>query len=271
MQARVGVGSWGGSWTPAVRVVRTMRLMANRFRVAPVVALAVAAAALAARPAAAQRANGWGVTFYNADEIATDNLQLVLLGASASRRDLGVSPVVSAQGYWLHYGKSPADVTQWAFTPSAGLKLNFQGGALQGRLGYTFVNKEAGAGVFAPGGGKDGVTTTVQADYWDSGKGMGQAIVNYNWGAKTLWSRGRLGTRIAQTASGGSVGILGEAAYLRAKSSTPNVADYSVWQVGPGLSYNSPHGFGATLSGGAKLPNEGKKAGYIHLDMYLSR
>ncbi len=257
-------GRWFGRVPVAAmnrRLSATMRLVATRLT--PVVALAIVAGGLlVARPAAAQQAttSPWGITIYNADEVATDNVQLFLLGASLAHRGIGVAPVLSAQGYVLHF----PGTSLWAISPSVGLRDGYQGGQIQGRIGYTFVNKSAEnipQGAVAPGGNKSGVTLTGQLDQWGTGDVGGQVIGTYNFGAHTLWSRGRLSTRLSRTASGAAIRLGGEAVFLDASK-----ASYTAWEVGPTLEYNSPHFIG-TFSAGPKFQNPGKTAAYFHLDL----
>ncbi len=253
---------------PVARMDRRLLAGARRMatRLAPVLAPGlVAGALLVPRPTAAQRPTSPPrLTLYNADEVATDNVRLFLLGVSLARRGVGIAPMVGAQGYVLHFPAS----SLWAITPWVGLRHGDQVRQIQGRVGYTFVDRPVAVlavGAVAPGGNRSGLTLTGQLDQWGTGDMGGQASGTYNFGAHTLWSRGRLSTRLARTAAGAAVRLGGEAVFLDASK-----ASYSAWGVGPILEYRSPH-FSGTLSGGPRFQNPGSAAAYLHLDLVLSR
>lgn len=249
----------GGRWPGAAGWPVTRRL-------APLLALGIAGASLTPGAALAQRAaaSPWRVTAYDADEVATDGVQLVLLGATLAQRGVGVAGVFNAQGYVLHYPGNSI----WGITPSLGLRDGLPGGQIQGRVGYTFVKGPAqppAVAAVAPGGGRSGLTLAGQLDQRGKGDGGGQVSALYNFGAHTLWSRGRLSTLFSRPDPGAGIRLGGEAVFFEASR-----AGYSAWQVGPTLEYDGPR-FVATLSAGPRFQNPGSAAAYVHLDLTLPR
>src|SRR5687767_874426 len=152
------------------------------------------AALLTAKPAQAQI----GFTIFGAGEFDTDDVTFALAGVGVGLNRLGWGPVANVQAFWLEYPLAedgPKDQIT-GITPSAGIRNLWEGGFLEARVGYTFANRDSDDVIGAPGAPvadtEDGVNTTVHLEQWGTGRLSAQLIGTYNFGAETLWTRGRL-------------------------------------------------------------------------------
>ena len=216
-------------------------------------AFAVAAISLTAvaKPAHAQI----GTSFVGVGEFDTDHNYLALVGVSVSPRRPGWSWTAGATAYWLQYPlgigatRNNTHKSLTSFQPHVGLKDSFTGGDLSATVGYSFGSSSDNGVPFFNGAGGKGVTNGVQFDYWGSGAYNAQALADYNYGSSSLWTRGRVGVRVAQwTAGSASVG--GEVGYEKGDS-------YSATRVGGVLMLTPGPGTGVNFAVGRKLIGKG--------------
>ena len=237
----------------------------------------IAASALlsAGATAGAQQLVGFGTA-----EAGGLGSSIYLLGLSASGKGMGWQPTGTVEGYYLRLPTSGSStITNWVFAPSVGLKDNVTGGAIQARVGYSFVNSSVDfgnttgfpTGTFpVPTTSKNGVFVVGQGDYWGNGNMMGQAIASYNFGNDFLWSRLRGAEKLNNTSPimiGAEVGYLGG-------GTSPNPGFTKTWGyfLGPLVSYQFTPAFRGTLFGGYRNnTNSGSIAsGYLGVDgVYL--
>ncbi|HEX6588714.1 MAG TPA: hypothetical protein VF039_06805 [Longimicrobiales bacterium] len=203
-----------------------------------------------AAPAAGQFFSGdWGTTWVGVAETSGDDVTTLLASASLSPSGYGLKPVVGLQGMYFIFD----DNNSWSVTPSAGVALRAETGAVQARVGYTFSEETD----FIPFGGPDagddpGLSTSLQADYWDGGAYGLQGIASYNWGSEYLWTRARATLRVLEL-DPGSIHVGPEFVY-QGEMGEEGVGDdphYTGTQLGGILLWNSGNllqaGFGAGI------------------------
>lgn len=214
-----------------------------------------------APPAAAQ----WSVTAVGVAEYDTQETWLLLAGVSASPwGGRGLSPVFGIQAYRLSYETASGRTHVTSVRPSAGIRNNFGTGSAQVRIGYAFTSRDVEAPVSAGVADRsDGVVLSAQVDYWGSGGPLAaQALGSYNFGSSTLWTRGRVTTRIAATGPG-QVRLGGEVAFLNDSDS-----DFTMVQPGAVLEWHTG-GPILVFGVGRKLNDPGDDATYFKLEAVL--
>ena len=229
---------------------------------------ALLVAVLGALPAAPAPVHAqWGWNAYGGSEFDSDDLVFVLGGFSLAPTRDGWVPVGSLQAYWLRYGESPSETKVTAVTPSIGLRNNFGTGSFTALVGYTFADADR-EGFFSPvGNAGDGVVNSLALDYWGTGNVYLQGLGSYNYGAESLWARGRAMVRLFGAGAGGSVMGGGEVAYL-------NVAgqgtDESLSSLQPGivLGYNPGGGTSINVGVGRRLGD--LDATYFRVELSLT-
>ena len=198
---------------------------------------------------------------------------LFLLGLSASGSGMGWQPTGSLEGYYLRLPSGAGTTTtDWVFAPSVGLKDGMNGGAIQARVGYSFVSSSVNSGgafptsTFPiPTSSKNGVFVVGQGDYWGNGNQMGQVIASYNFGDEFLWSR----LRGAEKLSGSHVMVGGEVGFLGGgESDVPGFTKTWGYFLGPLISYQFTPAFRGTLFGGYRntTGTGGIASGYLGVD-----
>jgi hypothetical protein len=190
----------------------------------------VAGLLLAVAPAADAQA----LATFGSAELAGYGEGSALIGASLSTGRQGLGPVATlvAQTYRFRSGVN-AHTQAYAVSPSLGLQYTMPTGAVQGSVGYTFVNTEflnviAGSEV----GGRSGVFVSGQGNYWGTGENTAQVIGSYNFESEYYWTRGRAAHRLAPSANPIYVG--GEVVVQGSQNFTPSLTRY---QVGPTIEY----------------------------------
>jgi hypothetical protein len=237
----------------------TMSPRTHKYISAPLFALLLTGAA--AVPAAAQ----WTVTGVGVAEYDTNETWLLLAGVSASPwGGPGIAPVFGVQAYRLSYLAATGRTYVTSIRPSAGLRYNFGTGSAQARIGYAFTSRDAPPPVTGTVvDRRDGVVLSGQVDYWGAGGPFGaQWLGSYNFGSSTLWTRGRLSTRIATTTAG-QVRLGGEVAFLNDSD-----ADFTMWQPGVVLEW---HTGGTILAAGVgrKFSDPGDDATYVKAEVVV--
>lgn len=204
----------------------------------------------------------WSVTGVGVAEYDTEQTLLLLAGVSATPGGPGWRPLVGLQTYYLTY-KIPGDTKSVvSVRPYAGLQNNFAGGSLSFTAGYAFVSGEdtprpLGSGVTD---NQDGVVLSTALDYWGTGGPLGYQILgSYNFGGESLWTRGRVTTRVRDLAGGGQVRIGGEVAYATA-------GDFNLIQPGLVAEWHNGTGFILGFGVGRKLIKDGDDATFFRLE-----
>jgi hypothetical protein len=195
----------------------------------------------------------WHSSFVGVGEVDTKHTALLLGGVSASPGGMGVVPDLGVQGYYLTYNGFPSRVNVYVLKPYVGLNDNYNGGTVGANIGYDFVNRNGqtpvGVTATAAEQGK-GVVVSGNWDYWGTGGPTGyQALGSYNFGSKSLWTRGRVTERVRQ--NGPSQTRVGaEVAYLEG-------AGYSAIQPGGVLEFHDAKGNIFGLGAGMKFFGHG--------------
>ena len=185
--------------------------MSGRDVVRQAAGLVVAAALLAGGATAPAAAQGLQPVVYGATEFDAEELQLYLLGGAVHTAGLGLGFGGGVTAYHLRYdaGGVDGDASQTAVVPQALVRWAWPTAAVQAGVGYAFISGDEGlAG--APGGGEDGIVTSLQGNYWGTdSRVLAQGIANYNWESGYLWTNLRATRRVARLA-GRPLGLGGE-------------------------------------------------------------
>jgi hypothetical protein len=195
--------------------------------------LAAATAIAASLAPAAAHAQIQPVIFGTA-EADTEDTRLFLLGASIQRNALGVTPFAGVTAYRLTIPTLPTGTMDInAVNPSVGLRYATPTSAIQASVGYLFVSGDdapLGGAFGAPGGTREGVTTSALGEYWGE-RGLNlQGIANYNWGDEYAWARARGAIGVAPMGEG----WLRLGAEVVGQGGGVDAGDrYSAWQAGP--------------------------------------
>lgn len=213
------------------------------------------------QPAAAQ----WSASAVGVAEYDTEEALLLLAGVSAGPGGLGWRPLVGVQAYHLSY-KLPTETKRvFSVRPYAGVRNNFTGGSLAFTAGYAFVSDDEAPRPLgtAVADSKDGVVVSGALDHWGTGGPLGyQVLASYNFGGQSLWTRGRVTTRVRELASGGQVRVGGEVAY----ASSDN---FSLIQPGVVAEWHNGTGFILGFGVGRKLVKDGDDATFFRVETVL--
>lgn len=210
------------------------------------------------RPAAAQwTASGVGVAEYD-----TEQTTLLLAGVSASPGGLGWRPLVGLQTYYLTY-KVPGDTKNvTSVRPYAGLQNNFTGGSLSFTAGYAFVSGESTTPPLgsAVADNQDGVVLSTALDYWGTGGPLGyQVLASYGFGGESLWTRGRVTSRVRSLNGGGQLRVGAEVAYA-------NAGDFNLIQPGLVAEWHNGTGLIVGFGVGQKFVKDGDDATFFRVE-----
>lgn len=213
------------------------------------------------QPVAAQ----WNVTGVGVAEYDTQETLLLLGGVSAGPGGPGWSPLVGLQSYYLTY-KLPGETKNVvSVRPYAGLRNNFPGGSLAFTAGYAFVSDDDAPGPLGTGvaDSRDGVVVSGALDHWGTGGPLGyQLLASYNFGGESLWTRGRVTTRVSELANGGQVRVGGELAYA-------NSGSFSMTQPGLVAEWHNGSGFILGFGVGRKIIRDGDDATFFRVETVL--
>lgn len=204
----------------------------------------------------------WSAVSYGVAEYDTKNTLLLLIGGSATTKNMGFAPVVALQAYSLGYDVGGSRTSVFAVRPGAGIGYNYNGGAVSGTVGYEFSNVDNGRTPVVGAESGRGVDLAGDWEEWGTGGPLGyQALGSYNFGSQSFWGRGRVTTRVSQHGAAQTrVGV--EAAYL----SGPG---YNAWQPGGVVEWHMAGGQIVGLAAGGKFQNTGGNAVYIRLEGLL--
>jgi cellulose synthase (UDP-forming) len=192
--------------------------------------LVTAFAALgASAPAAAQLSP----VIFGATEMDSEDLRLLLLGASVSTPGTGLGWTAGAMAYNVRFPTDPGTASLNVVQPSVGPRWATGTGAVQATVGYAFVSGDSPVrAIGAPGGGASGIVTTVQANHWGAPGSVtsGQAIAAYNWGADYLWTNLRGAVRVGGASPGPGIALGAEAGFQGDQGGSAGA--YQAFQVG---------------------------------------
>ena len=195
----------------------------------------------------------WHSTAIGVLEYDTKHTWLALAGLGASPGGLGVKPEVGVQVYELGYSYPGTRNYVFSVQPYVGLADNYDGGAVAGHIGYAWANKTVSTqfpNTVAGDQGK-GVELSGSWDQWGKNNDpMGYQVLGaYNFGSKSLWSRGRVTRNLTPgLASQRRVGA--EVAYLEGNG-------FSAVQPGAVLEFHNPKGDILGLGAGMKFFGHG--------------
>lgn len=238
----------------------TSKAVGVRVGIAAAVALLVSAQSASAQ---------WSVSGVGVAEYDTNEALMLLAGVSAGPGGMGWSPVVGLQAQYLTYPIGDRNRSILSIRPSAGLRNGYNGGAYQARVGYAFRvsdSEDSDAGV--PVGtlfedSNDGVVLSVALDHWGTGGPLGfQVLGSYNLGGESLWTRGRVTTRVAQPDGGGQVRVGGEVAYMTSDN-------FSALQPGGVVEWHNGSGLILGLGAGVKIIDGADNATYVRAEVVL--
>ena len=205
--------------------------------------LAIVAGLALGQPAAAQLQP----VVYGAAESDTEGLTLLLLGGAVSTTNPGLGVVAGVTGYSLSFptglGNETARVA--AVQPYVGPRFLWSTGAVQATVGYQFLDTaDEGEEAFGtPLGGREGVVTALQGNYWGTGARSAQAIVSYNWGSEYAWGQLRA-LQLVGTPGGIPLSLGAElVAQGGGTGDTALEPDYQAIQFGPAVEVAFSPGF----------------------------
>jgi hypothetical protein len=157
----------------------------------------------------------------------------------------GWGPAAGIFAFALSYPEADDRASVRGVTPSVGIRHQWPVGAIQGSVGYSWVEVEGpdgtdGRPVF--GGTESGVALSASADYWGTGAWEAQAIVSGNVASEYIFGRLRGARTILPSpniALGGELVLQGN-------------GDYSAFQAGPLLHWRIAPQLRLTAGGGYK-------------------
>lgn len=214
------------------------------------------AAALALTMGTAATGTAQELTLYGVGSADGDGTSIALLGGSLRPTGLGIKPVVALQAYRLQYDLSDpledGDATVFGITPSAGVQYRGTGGSLEGRVGYSFQDREVEAPFIEGEGGSSGVVTSIQANSWATRPEL-QGIASYNWRSDFLWSQAQAVLPVMQL-DPGAIGVGADLIY-QADLGDSVGESYRAVQVGPVVRYNDGRSLVVAVGAGYKSSN----------------
>lgn len=223
--------------------------------------------------AAASSAGAQALATFGSAEVAGFGEGSALIGTSLSTGRQGLGPVASVVAQTYRYRSGPGVHAQaYALTPSLGLQYTMPGSAVQGMVGYTFVNTDfPGSVVGLESGSKNGPTVSGQYNYWGEGENTAQAIANYGFKSEYYWTRFRAAHRLAPTPQPVYVG--GELVFQGTQNAGGTGSSVSRYQFGPTIEYRFTPSFRLGGSAGFRGGNNGAPgSGYARIEfLHLTR
>src|SRR3954464_11330634 len=220
-------------------------------------------------PTARAQLGSWGWTVYGTGEYDTDKVGLGLAGVSFAPKQLGIVPMLGVQAHVLHYDAGTAgSITNKGVQPYVGLQNNFGTGLVGARVGYQFESNTAVLAAPTSIAAGEGVVVTGQLESWGTGKELGgQALATYNFGSKTIWTRGRVDMPLTQL-NPGAVRLGLEAAYLNVGETNTGVdVAFETASVGPVLMWQTGRGVNLGFAAGKRFIDS--DAVYFRIDLAL--
>ena len=180
---------------------------------------------------------------------------------------MGVTPIAGIIGQSYTYRTGSTTATNTAIAPSVGLQYRGIDHAVQGSVGYNFVNSNsstAGSPFGIASGGENSVFVSAQANYWGNGMEDG-AIASYNIKSQYIWSRLRLAREIVSSPSPTYLG--GEFVAQGSSKFSPSVYRF---QAGPTINFHLSPTFHLGGSAGARFGNQNQvTTGYVGVNFLL--
>lgn len=235
--------------------------MRTTFKRAAFLGMIALALCVQSQSAAAQ----WSVTGIGVAEYDTEETMLLLGGVSATPGTPGWSPLIGVQSYVLRYQLPTETKSVFSLRPYAGLQKSYSAGAMSLTAGYAFVSDDASPGPIGSSvtDNQDGVVLSGALDHWGTGGPLGyQLLASYNFGGESLWTRGRVTTRVRQLAGGGQVRVGGEVAYASS-------GDFNMTQPGLVAEWHNGRGFILGFGVGRKLIANADDATFFRLETVL--
>lgn len=164
-------------------------------------------------------------------EADTQDQSVLLIGASVQPARTGLVPTAGILAYRVTFPVAENTTTSLsAVVPSVGLRYQTPVSGVQLSVGYVLLSEEGAGGFGAPGGTRQGVSTTLMGDYWGSGERSAQGILSFNWADRYLWSRVRGTQRVAGLGTEGGVNLGAE---VVAQGGGAEGEEYRALQAGP--------------------------------------
>lgn len=235
--------------------------MSKKFKRAALLGSLVFSLCTLSQSAAAQ----WSVSGIGVAEYDTEETLLLLGGISATPGTPGWSPLIGVQTYMLRYQLPLETKTVYSVRPYAGLQKSYPAGAMSLTAGYAFVSDDASSGPIgsSTADNQDGFVLSGALDHWGTGGPIGyQLLASYNFGGESLWTRGRVTSRVRQLANGGQVRVGGEVAYATAGS-------FSMTQPGLVAEWHNGSGFILGFGLGRKIIANADDATFFRVETVL--
>jgi hypothetical protein len=214
-------------------------------------------------------AQGWGLTAVGVGEFDTEHGKVLLAALTASQRGMGLHPQLGVQVSHIGFESGTTDVSVNSVRPFVGLRNGFNGGDMNLNIGYAFGNRDDDAVapvVVGSSGGdtEDGAVLSGGVEYWGTGGPLGaQALASYNFGGSSLWTRGRVTTRLSSLSNGGQLRVGGEVAYMHGDG-------YSIVQPGGVVQWHQSSNGVIVIGGvGVKIPDGGDNATYVKAELVV--
>lgn len=227
----------------------------------------ITALAMALCGSAALSADAQQLATFGSAELAGLGEGSALLGTSLSTGRMGVSPIAGITAQTYTYRSGPSTSTNTAVAPSVGLQYRGVDHAIQGSVGYNFVNGNSSTNGFPFGiasGGENSVFVNAQANFWGNGMEDG-AIASYNIKSRYVWSRLRLAREIVTTPTPTYLG--GEFVAQGSSKFSPSAYRF---QAGPTINFHLSPTFHLGGSAGARFGNQSQATtGYVGANFLL--
>lgn len=219
---------------------------------------ALAFAAMLPATVAAQDATAYAVAGVDGDDT-----NILLLGTSLRPDGAGLRPVFGLQVARLQYPSGvDGDATVLSIRPSVGLGYRLEGGSVEGRVGYTFQDRDVEAPFVDGEGGGSGVVTSFQANTWATRPEL-LGLASYSWASDYLYTQGQAILPVVELEPG-NIGVGAEVAYQGDFGGGDGEA-YRAFQGGPILRYNNGRTFLVGVSGGLKTSNLREDTYYVRV------
>ena len=220
-------------------------------------------------------ASAQALATFGSVEVAGFGEGSALLGTSLSTGRRGWGPIAGLVTQTYRYRSGLNSHSQaYALSPSLGLQYSTAVGAVQGSLGYTFVNTDVGGAIVGvETGSRSSPFVSAQANYWGTGENSAQAIANYGFRSEYYCTRFRAAHRLTPS----TPFYLGAEAVFQGTQKTDPIgttalrtATQSRYQFGPTIEYRFTPAFRMGASGGYRGGgNNAVGTGYARIEFLL--
>lgn len=239
----------------------------------------------------ASTAHAQALATFSSAELAGYGEGSLLLGASLTSGNQGWGPIGTLIGQTYRFRDqgigSSSHAQAWAISPAAGMQYSTSTGAVQGLVGYTFVNSDEGTNNLGvgtvvagnPTGGTNSAFVSAQVNHWGTGEHGVQWIGNYAFESEYYWTRLRLNQRFITAPHPVYFGVEGvvqgsqKTESITVGTSTFRTQAQTRYQVGPTIEYRVTNDLRIGGAVGYRGGNNGfPGSGYAKLEMLaLSR